>query len=145
MSCVVCATRGGEGSRAAQLHAIQRAKEEQAGLVFLYIVDRHMAEEHDSALGDAVQQELLWLGRVLMSIARERAAQLGVEADIHIGHGHVREEIIHFVDAQDAFLLVLGAPRNTTSHFGDDPIELFAADIERQTGVHVEIARPESL
>ena len=37
MGCIVCATRGGEGSRAVQLAAIERAKQSGNELVFLYL------------------------------------------------------------------------------------------------------------
>ena len=37
MGCIVCATRGGEGSRAVQLAAIERAKQSGKDLVFLFV------------------------------------------------------------------------------------------------------------
>ena len=49
------------------------------------------------------------------------------------------------MEEESADLLLLGAPRGTSaSILGDDPVERFAESIERESGVPVEIVRPES-
>lgn len=143
MGTIVCATRGGQGSRAVQLAAIERAKETGERLVFLYVVDVHLIEEYDEALSGAMHAEFQWLGEALLRVAQQRAEREQVEAEIAIREGVVRDEIEAFLRESDAAVLMLGAPRGTTpTVFGDDAIERFASTIEKDTGVAVKIVRP---
>ncbi len=146
VGCIVCATRGGEGSRAVQLKAIQRSKELDKPLVFLYVTDAATVEGVDKRLLPAVQEELDWMGQTLLRIAKHRAQLSGLETDIVIRHGAVREEIGRFLEESEGELLLLGAPRGTSANvFGDDAVEQFAQAIQEQTGVPVEVIRPEML
>jgi hypothetical protein len=146
MSAVVCATRGGEGSRAAQEIATQYALEHQLELIFIYIVDFKTLDVFDDSLLPAVREELNWLGKSLLRIARNRALLAGVSAEIVIREGDVRQKIDEFLQEFEAEILFLGAPRGTSANvFGDDAIEQFAQKISSETGVKVEIARPETL
>jgi nucleotide-binding universal stress UspA family protein len=146
MSKIVCATRGGEGSRAAQEVAIRYAQEKQRDLIFIYVVDFKTLDDFDDSLLPSVREELTWLGQSLLRIARRRAEQAGVTAEIVILEGDVRLVIEKFLQDTHAEVLILGAPRGTTANvFGDDAIEQFAQRIEEDTGVRAEIARPESL
>jgi hypothetical protein len=91
----------------------------------------------------AVHDELLFLGQTLLRIAKKRAANYQVAAEIIVRDGRVIEQISKFLDESSAELLLLGAPRGTTDTiFGDDVIEQFAVSIHRDTGVEVEIIRP---
>ena len=146
MGNVVCATRGGEGSRAAQEVAIRYAQENQHDLIFMYVVDFKTLDEFDDSLLPAVREELTWLGQSLLRIAGNRAEQAGVTAEIIIREGDVRLVIEEYLQESQADLLILGAPRGTTANvFGDDAIEQFAQRIEEDTGVRAEIARPEAV
>ncbi len=146
MGCVVCATRGGEGSRAAQEAAIRYARENQYKLIFMYVVDFKTLDEFDDSLLPSVREELTWLGQSLLRIARHRAEQAGVTAEIVIREGDVMLEIEDFLQEIKADQLILGAPRGTTANvFGDDSIEKFAQSIQEDTGIEAVIARPESL
>lgn len=146
MTRIVCATRGGEGSRAVQLAAIRRSKETGTPLTFLYVTDPETLGEFDSSLLPALQAELDWMGSTLMHIARHRAELAGLETSFVIRYGRVRDEITRFLDESHAHLLLLGAPRGTTANvFGDDAVEQFASLIQQKTGVPVEIIRPESV
>lgn len=140
---IICATRGGQGSRAVQLAAIERARATGARLVFLYVVDVPLIETYDEVLSEAMRAEFHWLGEALLHIAQQRAEREQIEAEIAICEGDVMEEIESFLQASEAAALMLGAPRGTTPDvFGDDAIERFARTIERDTGVAVEIVRP---
>ena len=59
---IVCATRGGQGSRAAQRRAVEEAKATGRSLVYLYIADTGEILEEDPGLRDALVGELSWLG-----------------------------------------------------------------------------------
>lgn len=143
MENIVCATRGGAGSRAVRERAIQYAGQHGAALVFLFVIDITSLGEADEKLRSAVRDELTWLGLALLQIAQQRADVAHVESEIVIREGPVRDEICRFVKERQADMLLLGAPRGTTtSTFGDDMVEQLAADIERTTGVSVEIVHP---
>jgi nucleotide-binding universal stress UspA family protein len=144
MGCIVCATRGGAGSRAAQLQAIKYAYESGAQLIFLYVSDARSVSGVDDALLPAIQAELDWLGKALLRVAQIRAQGAGVASEIALKKGDIYEEISRVLAEKSADLLLLGAPRGTSVQiFGDDAIEHLAASIQERTGVQVEIARPE--
>ena len=145
---IVCATRGGEGSRAVRQRAIALALEDGCALVFLFVIDIKAIDRagHESggrALSDALQKELSWVGRALLEIARRRAKLAGVEAEIVIREGEVKEVITTFLKKRRPSHLLLGAPRGTTANvFGDDAVERFAEEISAASGVAVEVVRP---
>lgn len=145
MSVIVCATRGGEGSRAVQLRAVEKASSEDHKLIFLYVVDVQVVGEFDENLQKAVSAEFHWLGQSLLHIARQRAERAGINAEIAIRDGAVKEEIERFLRESGASLLMLGTPRGTSPAFGDDTIEQFAKAIEEDVGVPVELVRPEDV
>lgn len=146
MGRIVCATRGGEGSRAAQMAAIARAKSDNKPLTFLFVTDAASLGVVDELLVSAVQEELNWMGHTLLSIAHQRAHLAGIEAQVIVRVGQVREEINDYLQSCGADLLLLGAPRGTTANvFGDDAIEQFALSVQDSTGVPVEVVRPESV
>ena len=146
MSCLVCATRGGPGSRASQEKAIAYAAERKSELIFLYVVDINSIEEVDNSMKIALLNELSWLGRVILRIAQKRADNAQIVSEIVIRKGTVKDEISQFLKERSADLLLLGAPRGTTTAiFGDDSIELFAQEISKTSGVPVEIIRPKEI
>lgn len=145
MGSIVCATRGGEGSRAAQMAAIEQAKATDKPLIFLYVVDPHSLDDDiDDSMKEALLAELNWMGETLLRIAQKRADQAYLGTEVRIRRGNVRDEITRFVKDVKADLLVLGAPRGTTANvFGDDAIERLARWIEEHTAVVVNIIRPD--
>ncbi len=145
MGSIVCATRGGEGSRAVQAAAIRQAKEAGSPLQFLYVADPNSLDDDiDEGLKTAVLAELHWMGDTLLRIAQKRADAEQLTSDVAIREGNVPQEIIRFVREVEADLLLLGAPRGTTANvFGDDAIERLAQQIETEAGVRVKIVRPE--
>ena len=146
MSRIVCATRGGEGSRAVQMMAIRKAKAEHKPLTFLFVTDPASLGMVDALLVPAVQAELNWMGQTLLNIAHQRAHLAGIEADVAVRVGEVRQEIDKYLQESGADLLLLGAPRGTTANvFGDDAIEQFAQSIQKSTGIPVEVIRPENV
>lgn len=140
---LVCATRGGEGSRAAQLTAIEMARSQDLHLIFLYVVDATRITEYDEVLQEAVRAELHWLANALLNIARQRAEQAGLSAEVVVLEGAVKEQIEQFLRGRQATRLMLGAPRGTSPQFGDEAIERYARSIEQDTGVMVTVVRPE--
>jgi nucleotide-binding universal stress UspA family protein len=97
-------------------------------------------------IAEALREEMLWMGKTLLRIAERRAAEANLTVSLVIREGAVRDEICRFVTEAQAELLLLGAPRDSTTNiFGDDEIETFAGSIHATTGVPVKIIRPESI
>lgn len=145
MKSIVCATRGGEGSRAAQMAAIHEARRTGKPLIFLYVTDTSSFSRVEEVLLPALRAELNWMGRTLLQVAKQRAESAGLLAHVEILEGQVQEEIGRFLQEADADLLILGAPRGTTANvFGDDAVEHFAQSIQAKTGVQVQVMRPDS-
>lgn len=145
MNEIVCATRGGEASRAVQMAAIEQAKSSGNPLVFLYVVAPAAVAAVEPALEQAVLEELTWLGKAVLKVAEDRASGEGIKAEKVILVGNVRDEICNFLTQHHASLLLLGAPRSaTTSVFGDDPVERFASSIHETTNVDVAVVRPDT-
>lgn len=141
---VVCATRGGEGSRIVQRVATAYAKEHDAKLYFVFVVDESGYPEVVEPLREALGQELVWLGQTLLKLAQMRSQELGISAEFAILKGDIRDQIAGFLREKEAVRLFVGAPRGTnTNIFGDDEIERFATEVETASSVPVQIVRPE--
>lgn len=146
MSGIVCALRGGQGSLAVRQRAIQRARERDLPLTFFSVIDLKPFADVDETMLPALASELAWMTEVLARLAMQQAQQQGVDAHIMIRKGDVATEIKRFLRESEANLLLLGAPRGTTANvFGDDAVEQFAVSIQNESGVPVEIARPEQV
>ncbi len=143
---VVCATRGGQGSRASQTAAIELAREKHARLVFLYVVDDSRFGDVEEARRPALRKELQWIGQALLQLARNRGRLNGVSAEMAILEGSFRKQLIAYVRETKPVALVIGAPRGTSLNvFGDDQVEQFAVEVEREAGVDVMLIRPEEM
>lgn len=141
---IVCATRGGEGSRAVQSAASARARDEGAHLRFVYVVDDTRYADVDPVLRPALRQELVWVGQTLLELARRRGRLVGASADIDILEGGMRQQIIAYLRQHQPLAFYLGAPRGTSANiFGDEDIEQFALEIEQDTGIDVMLIRPD--
>ncbi len=140
---IACATRGGQGSRAAQFAAVERAKQDNAKLYFIYVVDESAITGIDSTIRKAVKGEMFWLARTMLTLAIRRALSMGVAAEMAVLHGNLQEQLVAWLRNVKPQAFVLGAPRGTTDIFGDDEVERFALSIEQETGVDVMLIRPE--
>jgi len=144
MNDIVCATRGGAGSRAVQLAAIELAQGTGNPLVFLYVASPGTLGEVTPALQQSVRHELIWLGKALLFVAEKRAHDAGLQARTVTRVGNVQDEICAYLTEHRASILLLGAPRGTTAELsGEDVVQLFADRIYENSGVEVEIIRPE--
>jgi nucleotide-binding universal stress UspA family protein len=139
MGAIVCATRGGRASRATQERAIALAKERNAELVFLCIVDATFAGPMDESLTCALNDELKRLGRSLLCIAQARAQQQGIDAKTVVRSGPVAESIGAALHEFGADTLVIGAPgpASRTEAFGAQDVDDLADALRQSTGVEV--------
>ncbi len=107
---IVCATRGGEASRRTEDRAIALARESDAELVFLYVVDTAFARGLTGKFDiEIVAKDLREIGKIVLEQARQRAREQGVSARGEIREGVVADEIQRFLERhEDADLLVVG-------------------------------------
>lgn len=142
MGCIVCATRGGAGSRAVQEQAVAYSYLSGSELIFLYVVDTSALVTSGEKLAQAMSAELNWLGQTVLRIAQARADNAGISSEIVIREGQLREEICQILRERSADLLLLGAPlAKTFAATASDAIEQFADSLLQETGVCVEIVR----
>jgi nucleotide-binding universal stress UspA family protein len=137
MRRILCATRGGEDSQPTQQAAIALAKEHGDELVFLYVADVSFLDDIAAAVVVDVESELEGMGRFQLLLAREQAAEQGVDAKIAICHGHLREALIRAVRDLQASLVILGRPQQGTAVFDETGLQDFAAELEKETGAEV--------
>ena len=141
MGTIVCATRGGEASYRAQDAAIALALERGKPLIFIYVVDTHFLDRTERAVRpDVVEGEMTHMGEFLLAMAQERAEAQGVQAEVRIRHGEVREELKAASREEEADVLILGKPTGEESAFRLAALEELAAEIEEETGVETRIS-----
>lgn len=140
MKKILCATRGGEGSIRAQDAAIALAKEQNAELWFMYVVDIGFMDKSLYAMRpDVVKGEMEKLGEFLLAMAQEQARQQGVAAEYILRHGDLRQELIKTARDGDMDLVVLGKPAGEQIALALDALEALASAIEVEAGVPVQI------
>lgn len=139
MKRIVCATRGGAASRRVQEQAIALARQHSAKLTFLFVADTSSCGRVSEELTEILEDELKRMGRSLLHIAYVRAHEQGVEAEMLIRCGPVRQTILDVVRETEADALFVGAPRPATStpEFGEEGMRDFAAEVKQTTGAEV--------
>jgi nucleotide-binding universal stress UspA family protein len=139
MGKILCATRGGEGSYRTQDGAIALAKEQGDDLIFLYVVDVSFLNQTAAPPVVDVDARLEKMGRFLLSMAQERAAAQGVEAQAVVRQGRLQEELSAEARELSADLIVLGRPLGETAIFDEAILQAFAAILSAETGIEVRI------
>jgi nucleotide-binding universal stress UspA family protein len=134
MGLILCAARGGEASYRTQQAAIELAKERQDELVFLYVIDLSFLNKTAAPIVVDVEYELEQMGSFFLLMAKERAAEKGIEVRTVSRKGSVRQEIIETAQEEGATTVVLGRPGDEKqSAFGLSEFEKFASEIEEKT------------
>jgi nucleotide-binding universal stress UspA family protein len=137
MAKIICATRGGEASRRTEDYAIALAKERDAELVFLYVVETSFINQTAAPVVVDVEAEIEKLGDFLLAAVQERATREGVRARVVNRHGPVRQEIRDCIREEGADTIVLGRPRGEEATFAETGLSPFAEELERETGARV--------
>lgn len=139
MGLILCATRGGEASYRTQQAAIELAKTRGDEIVFLYVIDLSFLNKTAAPIVVDVENEVDQMGDFFLLMAKELAAEHGVEARVLTRKGSVRAEIKNAARDEGATLVVLGRPIGKQSKFQMSSLRSFADDIETETGVKVMI------
>lgn len=142
MSTIVCAIRGGPTSLSTIQRALDLAKETHLPLHFLYVVNLDFMAHTSSSRTKLITHELDQMGDFILLNAEETAREQAVEAEGHIRHGNVTEEIIGASNELDARYVVLGQPqeREEGDIFTLERLRTFIQHIEEETGAEVVMA-----
>ena len=108
MPIILCPTRGGKSSIPNQEYAIALAKERGAHLIFLYVSNVAFLDNLASPLLVDVADELE-MGEFLLEMARDRAIEADVEADIVVRQGVFREALAAIIDEKQIDTVIIGA------------------------------------
>jgi len=139
MGKILCATRGGEGSRQTQDGAIALAKERGDELFFFFVADVSFLSQTAAPLVVDVEAQLEKVGRFQLAMAQEQAAAQGIKAQAIVRRGHLRAELVAAVKELGVDTIVLGQPQDREAVFDDVALRTFAAGIESVTGAEVHI------
>lgn len=107
---ILCAVRGGPQSQLTVTRAVELAREHDAELVFLYVVDAEFLGYATVGRPSVILKELRATGAFTMEMLRERVAHDGIDTDYVVHTGDVGRQIIESVRWQDADTLVMGRP-----------------------------------
>lgn len=135
MGIILCPTRGGEGSHCSQDKAIELAKETGETLLFLHVFDLHFLDKTAAPIVVDVGDEVSQMGEFMLLMAKERAAEQGVQTKTISRKGEIREEIKKVALEEGVSLVLLGQPAGEESAFQRAEIQAFADEIEAETGI----------
>jgi len=137
---IVCATRGGEGSERTIQRAIGLARERGLRLTFLYIAGLEFMRRTTMGHAGLAAEEVRKMGEFIMLTLVEQAQAEGVEADFAVREGRFRDELLRYLAETRPAVLVLGRPQPDTGFFDLRSLSRLVQEIEKQTGVPVELA-----
>ena len=138
---IVCMVRGGEAGRKVQEHAIKFAVENNKALIFVHIVDTQSLADGNGNLASAARDELTWLGRVTLSMARRRAEQAGIQVEIAILYGTIFEAISAYLNQNPAEQVFIGSPHPGSDNYAQrvERVKNFANRLRQVIGIPVQI------
>ena len=139
MSGIVCAIRGGPGSRATTDEAIALARRTNLPIHFLYVVNLDFLSRTATSRVSVITAEMRQMGQSILSVAQARAAAQGVVAQGMIRRGAVGEQIVRLCRELAAEYLVLGRPEpeNEDNVFTQARLVQLIERLEAQTGAQV--------
>ncbi len=136
---IVCAARGGKGSRPAVNRAIRLASERDADLTFLFVVDTEFLSHALVGPPSVIREQLRDMGEFIMATLQARAEEAGVMADYAVREGEVRDQIVEYIGEHEVDVLVMGrsAEETEAARFDTGTVSNFAAALEHGSGVEV--------
>lgn len=137
MPTILCPTRGGEASFPNQDRAIAIAKEQGAGLLFLYVSNVRFLDRMASPVLVDIQTELDEVGEFVLAMAQERAEKAGIQAKTEVRRGRFRHALKEVIQDYSVTTLVLGSAVGGTGVTTPDYLEEVTQWILTETGVEV--------
>lgn len=137
MGRILCATRGGVGSYKTQDAAAALARERGDELLFIYVVDTSFLNQTAAPLVVDIEARLEKMGRFQLTMAQERAAAQGVQAQALVRRGSLPIELADAARELDVDLIVLGHPVNEGAVFDEAALQSLASWLEDEAGIKV--------
>lgn len=147
MSGIVCAIRGGPGSKATIQASIDLAKQINQPLHFLYVVNLEFLQRTESSRVRLISDELQNMGDFILLSAQAKAEAQGIHAQGTVRQGHVADEIVGLAVELGASHIVLGRPAGDEEGdvFTEDRLQSFRDRIQTESGAQVVIAQSEGV
>lgn len=136
---ILCAIRGGEQGYRTQEAAAALARERDAELIFLVVLETSFLDRAAASSGIDMRATLVRMGNSLLFNAAERARQVGVEARTLLREGLPREQIKLAAREEGATTVILGRPQGSYDKFSGAELEAFAQEVADETGAEVQI------
>ena len=115
---------------------IAMAKEEEATILFLYVVDvEFLSLTARGVHPDVMTTEMEHMGEFLLAIACERATAQGVVAETCLRHGPLIEALESAARDEGADAIAFGRPAGPDSSFSLDDLETLTAQLEEDIGI----------
>lgn len=138
--CIVCGVTGSAHAQSAALEAASLAKEHNARLVYVYVVDTSFLRGGIASQA-GVQDSLVNLGNHILDMAEELARSQGVTPKKIVRKGAVLEVLKAIIQEEKADLLMLGHEKRTIFEKAlfHGEVEDHVRELQDQTGVHVKV------
>lgn len=137
MKTILCPTRGGERSYPNQDWAITLAKAQGADLVFLYINDVQFLNQVAAPVLIDLASDLDEMGEFLLTMAKERAEEMGVEAKTIVKRGVFEEVLREVIPELEIDTLVLGSSEEDKGHTTHKFLREFSETLANELDVEV--------
>ena len=141
MGIILSPTRGGKLSYLNQNRAIAFAKEREAKLIFLYVCDVQFDHQISEDTVADVEAELEDMGQFLLTMAQERAADEGIEAEALVRSGNFREVLDSAIKENQVDTLILGSSEEESSNTTPIFLRELSADLAKKYSVEVILLR----
>jgi hypothetical protein len=137
MTTILYPTRGGNTTHKNQDWVFSLTKELNAKLILLYVSNVRFLDRLPTHIGiDRVWQELDEMGDFLLTMAQDRAEQVGVTAEKAIKHDGFRDALKEVIEEEDVSIVVLGRPAQgtaiTTAEYLQQVSEFLTAETEAE-------------
>ena len=141
MATILSPTRGGKQSYLNQNRAIAFAKEREAKLIFLYVCDVRFDHQISEDTVADVEAELEDMGEFLLSMAQERAAEEGIEAETVVRTGNFREVLNTVIMENQVDTLILGSSLEESGNTTPVFLRELSADLAKKYSLEVILLR----
>ncbi len=134
---ILCATRGGEASRATHTAAIAMAHELDADLYFIYVFDQSVLSKFATPIVINVNSQMKHMRHFLEQNTERLASEAGVLSRVVVRTGSLREQLKIVGKEMGIDVIILGNPLEATSLFKREALQTLAIEIEEDTGIQV--------
>jgi len=139
MSGIVCAIRGGPGSRPTIDKAISLAAESDLRIYYLYVVNLDFLAHTQSSRIHSITEEMTQMGEFILLSAQATANARNVGAEGVVRQGDIGEEIVNLCLEVKADYVILGTPQveREENIFNIQRLNTFRERLEGETGAQV--------